>query len=79
MPTNSGSPAWQNGYGESFNARLRDECLNLEEFWSLPHARALIEAWRIEYNSEHLHSSLSYMTPDEFAARCAAAIEQDAA
>ena len=40
---------WQNGYGESFNARLRDECLNMEEFWSLPHARALIEAWRIEY------------------------------
>ena len=38
-----------NGYGESFNARLRDECLNMEEFWSLPHARALIEAWRIEY------------------------------
>ena len=51
----------------------------MEEFWSLPHARALIEAWRMEYNSEHLHSSLGYMTPDEFAARCAAAIEQDAA
>ena len=51
----------------------------MEEFWSLPHARALIEAWRIEYNSERLHSPLGYMTPDEFAARCAAAIEQDAA
>ena len=70
---------WQNGYGESFNARLRDECLNMEEFWSPPHARALIEAWRIEYNSEHLHSSLGYMTPDEFAARFSAALEQDAA
>jgi transposase InsO family protein len=40
--------------------------------------RALIEAWRIEYNSEHLHGSLGYITPDEFAARCVAAIEQDA-
>ena len=70
---------WQNGYGESFNARLRDECLNMEEFWSLPHARALIEAWRIEYNSEHLHSSLGYLTPDEFAAGCTPALEQDAA
>ena len=70
---------WQNGYGESFNARLRDECLNMEEFWSLPHARALIDAWRIEYNSEHLHSSLGYLTPDEFAAGCTPALEQDAA
>jgi putative transposase len=70
---------WQNGFGESFNARLRDECLNMEEFANLPHARALIEAWRIEYNREHLHSSLGYLTPDEFAARCAATIEQDAA
>ena len=70
---------WQNTYGESLGARLRDECLKMEEFWSLPHARALIEAWRIEYNSEHLHSSLGYLTPNEFAGRCAAALEQDAA
>lgn len=67
-----------NGHGESLNARLRDECLNMEESRSLSHARALIEAWRIEYNSEHLHSSLGYLTLDEFAAPCAA-IEQDAA
>jgi len=70
---------WQNGYAESFNARLRDECLNMEEFWSLPHARALIEAWRIEYNSEHPHSSLGCLTPDEFTERCTPALEQDAA
>jgi transposase InsO family protein len=70
---------WQSGCGESLGARLRDERLNMEELWSLPHARALIEAWRIEYNSEHLHSSLGYLTPDEFAARCAAALDQDAA
>jgi len=51
----------------------------MEEFWSLPHARALIEAWRIEYNNEHLHSSLGYVTPDEFAAGRTLALEQDAA
>jgi putative transposase len=59
---------WQNGFGESFNSRLRDECLNEHEFWSLAHARVLLERFRTEYNGEHLHSSLSFMTPDEFAA-----------
>jgi len=39
----------------------------------------MIEAWRVDHDSERLHSSLGYMMPDEFAARCAAAIEQDAA
>lgn len=58
---------WQNAFGESFNSRLRDECLNMEEFWSLAHARTVIEAWRVEYNTEHLHSSLGYLTPDEYA------------
>jgi putative transposase len=59
---------WQNGFGESFNARLRDECLNEHEFWSLAHARVLLERFRVEYNTEHLHSSLGYMTPEEYAA-----------
>ena len=59
---------WQNSFGESFHARLRDECLSCEEFWSLEHARVLLEEWRCEYNTEHLHSSLGYMTPAEFAA-----------
>jgi len=63
---------WQNGYCESFNGRLRDECLNEEEFWSIAHARVLLERFRIEYNTEHLHSSLDYMTPAEYAARCPA-------
>jgi putative transposase len=58
---------WQNGFGESFNGRLRDECLNEHEFWSLRHARVLLERFRNEYNTEHLHSSLDYMTPEEFA------------
>ena len=59
---------WQNGFGESFNSRLRDECLNEHEFWSLKHARVLLERFRTEYNSEHPHSSLGYMTPNEYAA-----------
>jgi putative transposase len=59
---------WQNAFGESFNARLRDECLNEHEFWSLKHARVLLERFRVEYNAEHLHSSLGYSTPEEFAA-----------
>jgi len=59
---------WQNGFGESFHARLRDECLNCEEFWSVEHARVVLESSRIEYNTEHLHSSLGYATPAEFAA-----------
>ena len=59
---------WQNGFGESFNSRLRDECLNEHEFWSLKHARVLLERFRVEYNTEHLHSSLGYLTPEEYAA-----------
>lgn len=59
---------WQNGYGESFHARLRDECLSCEEFWSVEHVRVVLESWRDEYNTEHLHSSLGYATPAEFAA-----------
>jgi len=58
----------QNGFGESFHARLRDECLSCEEFWSVEHARVVLEGWRGEYNTEHLHSSLAYTTPAEFAA-----------
>ena len=59
---------WQNAFAESFHNRLRDECLNCEEFWSVEHARVVLESWRHEYNTEHLHSSLGYATPAEFAA-----------
>lgn len=62
-----GSP-WENAFIESFNARLRDEVLNQELFGSVTEARVLIERWRTEYNSEHPHSSLGYLTPDEYAA-----------
>jgi len=57
----------QNGHIESFNGRLRDECLNANWFHNLADARAKIRAWRDEYNGERPHSSLGYRTPNEFA------------
>lgn len=65
-----GSP-WENPYIESFNGKFRDECLNCEVFMNLAEARTMIEAWREEYNTERPHSSLGYLTPDEFARRSA--------
>ena len=62
-----GSP-WQNGYGESFNGKFRDECLNMEVFHHPDHARAVTELWRRSYNTERPHSSLGYRTPAEFRA-----------
>jgi len=58
----------ENAYIESFNGKFRDECLNEHWFLSLAHARSIIEAWRIEYNTERPHSSLGNLTPQEFAA-----------
>jgi putative transposase len=58
----------QNGFMESFNGKLRDECLNEHVFCSLAQARRIIEAWRIDYNTLRPHSSLGYLTPEEFAA-----------
>ena len=60
-----GSP-WQNPYVESFNARLRDELLNQEQFDSLLEAQVLAEDWRIEYNTIRPHSALGGLTPTEF-------------
>jgi len=57
-----GSP-WENGYCESFNGKLRDECLNGEIFYSLKEAQIVIEQWRIQYNTERPHSSLGYRPP----------------
>lgn len=56
----------QNAYIESFNGKFRDECLNEHWFLSMRHARAIIEDWRLEYNSERPHSSLGYLTPNQF-------------
>ena len=67
-----GSP-WQNGYGESFNGRLRDELLNSEIFADLREAKSLAAYWRHEYNNERPHSSLGYTPPAVYAARLAAA------
>ena len=57
-----GSP-WENGYCESFNARLRDELLNGEIFYSLAEAKVVIESWRRHYNTARPHSSLGYRSP----------------
>jgi putative transposase len=57
-----GSP-WENGYLESFNARLRDELLDGEIFYSLREARIVIEGWRRHYNTRRPHSALAYRAP----------------
>jgi putative transposase len=57
-----GSP-WENGYCESFNGKLRDECLNGEIFYSLKEAQIVIEQWRVEYNTRRPHSALGYRPP----------------
>jgi putative transposase len=59
----------QNAFIESFNSRLREECLNEQVFVSLDDARRKIERWRVAYNRERPHSSLGYLTPHEFATR----------
>ena len=59
----------QNGFVESFNGRLRDECLNEHLFSNLSEARRIIEEWRIDYNTNRPHTSLNGLTPTEFASR----------
>jgi putative transposase len=57
---------WQNGYGESFNGTVRDECLNMHVFHAVAEARVMLAAYRRHYNEERPHSSLGYRTPAEF-------------
>lgn len=57
----------QNGFIESFNGRFRHECLNQHWFESLDQAREIIEAWRIEYNTDRPNKALGRKTPEEFA------------
>lgn len=57
----------ENGYIESFNGRLRDECLNGEIFFDLSDAREKLERWRRDYNETRPHSALADRTPSEFA------------
>jgi transposase InsO family protein len=61
----------QNAYVESFNGRLRDECLNEHWFTSLEHARTVIESWRREYNEQRPKRSLGGLTPSEYARQLA--------
>jgi putative transposase len=67
----------ENAYVESFNGRLRDECLNEHWFLTLAHAQTAIEAWRLEYNNERPHSALGYLTPMQFAQAHAVRSEAD--
>ena len=55
-----------NGYIESFNGKLRDECLNENYFLDLHEAKGVIESWRIQYNTLRPHDSLDGLTPEEF-------------
>jgi putative transposase len=57
----------ENAYIESFNGRFRDECLNEHWLIDMAHARAIIERWRVEYNTERPHGALGYLTPKQCA------------
>src|SRR3546814_19703521 len=61
---------WNNGHIESFNNRLRKECLNRNHWTSLLEARVVIEDFKDDHNHRHRHSSLGYLTPAEYAAQC---------
>lgn len=60
-----GTPT-ENPFIESFNDKFREECLNDNCFFTIPHARDIIENWREEYNQQRGHSSLGWITPEEF-------------
>ena len=64
-----GSP-WDNGHIESFNNRLRKECLNRNHWTTLFEARVVIGDFKYEHNHRHRHSALGYRTPAEYAAAC---------
>ena len=55
--------AYRKEHPESFNGKLRDECLNGEIFYSLKEAQIVIEKWRVEYNTRRPHSALGYRPP----------------
>src|SRR5699024_9717052 len=66
-----------NGYVESFNARLRDECLNINSFYSLLHAQVIIGDWKYQYNHDRRHSSLGYLAPVGYAQTCTHRINEN--
>jgi putative transposase len=57
----------ENAYIESFNGRLRDECLNAYDFTSIAHAQHVLDAWRQDYNQHRPHGALGHLTPNEYA------------
>ena len=59
----------ENGFVESFNGRLHDECLNVNLFFSLSDAREKLESWRDDYNTVRPHGSLGHLAPAEYAQR----------
>ena len=61
--TRPGKPT-ENAFIESFNGRLRDQCLNVNEFVSLDDAQQRIEAWRRDYNEQRLHGALGRLDPE---------------
>lgn len=63
--TRPGKPT-DNSHIESFNGRLRDECLNVQQFLSLADAQAKLDTWRTDYNQQRPHGSLGHLTPSEF-------------
>jgi putative transposase len=64
--TRPGKPT-DNSFIESFNGKLRDECLNVTQFADLTHAQHVIAAWRIDYTEARPHGALGHLTPKEFA------------
>ena len=56
----------ENAFAESFIGRFRDECLNENWFFSLKHARDIIESWRIDYNEDRPHGSLGGLSPNAY-------------
>jgi Integrase core domain len=67
----------ENGYIESFNGKLRDECLNVEVFFTLADARHKLGLWRHDYNHHRPHSALADRTPNEFATICSGGKDGD--
>jgi len=59
---------WRNGYIESFNSRVRDECLNINMFWPLAQTRVVISDWKEDYDHRRRHSALGYRVPAVYAA-----------
>ena len=58
---------WKNGFIESFNGKIRDESLGVNQFYSLNHAKGIIGLWKEEYNTIRPHSWLGYSTPSAYA------------